>query len=1323
MLDFLQVAVKNVKDISVIYPKFTRKSYSDIMTRGGDFYALYDEKNNIWSTDEDHAIELIDRELQSFYEKEKEHLPKYTKVQYLWDCDSGSIDKFHKYVQKQLAKNSFIPLDEKIIFSNMETKKEDYASKTLDYPLEKGSTKSWDTLVGLLYSPEEQRKIEWSIGSIVNGDSKKIQKFVVFYGGPKSGKSTILNIIQKMFKPYSCTFDAQALGSKTNAFALEPFRNNSLVGIQQDGDLSKIEDNTRLNSLVSHEIMIVNEKYEKAYPHKFKTFLFIGTNKPVKITDAKSGLLRRLIDISPTGKTFDFDTYMKLYNDIDFELGAIAYKCKQVYESNKHLYDNYIPISMLASSNDFYNFMLDSYPVFSRDNETSLTSAWELYKVYSEEAKMKYPMSLRNFREELKNYFWNFYERKTLSDGTRVRSYYSDFRKDKFDNNFKDEPVKKIELIKLDKIESYFDTYCADCDAQYATDTGIPKQCWDKVQTKLKNIDTHVLHYVRPPENMIVIDFDLKDEEGNKSLELNLREASKFPPTYSEISKSGNGIHLHYIYNGDVSKLSNIISEGIEIKTFLGKSALRRKLTFCNDKKISKITSGLPQKEEIKKMLDWEGIKNEKQLRTMICRNLNKEYHANTKPSMDYIKALLDDAYNRNISYDVSNLKNDVIAFAARSTHNSKYCLDLIKDMHFTSKNLDSSPDNFIESKEVKEERPIVFFDLEVFPNLLVVVWKMYHGEKIYWYNPSPLDIEQLLKFRLVGFNNRRYDNHILYARLIGWDNKQIHNLSAKIIKNEPGAFFANAYNLSYTDIYDYASKKQSLKKWEIELGIFHDELNFDWNQDAPKEEWKRIGEYCGHDVDAAEAVWDATKGDFAARKILSEIAKGSVNDKTNTLSAKIIFGSNKHPQNQFQYRFMGDISDVIEKKVIGNPEYTKFDSKDRPIFPGYVFEFGKSTYRGETISEGGQVFARPGIYLNVPVLDIQSMHPSSIIADNLFGDIYTKRFEDLVNARIAVKHKQYSVAKKMLDGALVSYIEQLESGKATFTNKDLAGALKIVINSVYGLTAARFENPFRDPKNIDNIVAKRGALFMTNLKYEVEERGYTVIHIKTDSIKIDNADNDIIKFVIDYGKQYGYLFEHESTYERMALVNDSVYIAKYATEEECKKLYGYVPDDNKEEGGKWTATGKQFQEPYVFKSLFSNEPITLKDFYQIRTVDTAMYIDHQDGTDLEFIGKTGEFIPVTENGGILLRLGKDKQGKDKYDSVNGTKGYLWAEPSFIKKIEGEQYIDLTYYEDLKDKAIDAIMKVSEVDYTDDFTFNTFINGTQEEIHNATLPF
>lgn len=99
---------------------------------------------------------------------------------------------------------------------------------------------------------------------------------------------------------------------------------------------------------------------------------------------------------------------------------------------------------------------------------------------------------------------------------------------------------------------------------------------------------------------------------------------------------------------------------------------------------------------------------------------------------------------------------------------------------------------------------------MEVFPNLLLVNWKFAkHGPVHRMVNPAPDEIESLTKYRLVGFNNRKYDNHILWARMIGMSVEQIYALSNRII-NEHTGFFGEAYNLSYTDIYDFSSKNRA---------------------------------------------------------------------------------------------------------------------------------------------------------------------------------------------------------------------------------------------------------------------------------------------------------------------------------------------------------------------------------------------------------------------------------------------------------------------------------------------------------------------------------
>lgn len=1336
MIDFLMISTRSTKrGVIEIYPKFIIKKSSDLMIRGGDFYAIWIEERGLWSTDEQDALQLIDRELDRYAEESRQRFDSEIKVLHMWDAESGMIDSWHKYCQKQM-RDSFHMLDDKLIFSNTKTDKKDYASKKLKYPLEAGDLSAYDKLMSTLYSETERQKIEWAVGSVVCGESKKLQKFMVLYGAAGTGKSTVLNIIQQLFEGYYSVFDAKALGSSSNSFALEAFKSNPLVAIQHDGDLSRIEDNTRLNSLVSHELMTVNEKFKSTYSNRFKCFLFMGTNKPVKITDAKSGLIRRLIDVSPSGNKLNPREYKAIMKQIEFELGAIAYHCQEIYLNNPGLYDDYIPIAMLGASNDFYNFIIDSYHVFKWENGTTLKAAWEMYKTYCDEAKVGYPFSQRVFKEELKNYFHDYKERFNMEDGSRVRSYYIGFRTEKFEEEtIVEKQEEKPSLLQFDAVKPVFDKVCSDCPAQYATDKETPSMKWDKVKTKLSDLDTSKTHYVKVPENHIVIDFDIPDKEGNKSFERNAEEASKWPATYAELSKSGKGVHLHYIYTGDVKKLSRIYDDHIEVKVFTGKSSLRRKFTKCNDLPIATISSGLPTKGE-DKMVNFEAIKSEKGLRTLIKRNLNKEIHPGTKPSIDFIYKILEDAYSSDLSYDVTDMRNAVLAFAANSTHQAEYCIKLVNKMQFKSADPSTAGKN--------EEAKLVFYDIEVFPNLFLVNWKIEGEGKpvVRMINPTPTEIEELMRFRLVGFNCRRYDNHILYARLMGYTNEQLYNLSQKIISGSPNCFFGEAYNVSYTDVYDFASagNKKSLKKLEIEMGIHHQELGLPWDQPVPEELWTKVAEYCDNDVIATEAAFHYLKADWTARQILADLAGMTVNDTTNTLTQKIIFGNERKPQDQFNYRNLAEPVHYLDgetKSFLAEacPEMMAQTHGDEgsllPYFPGYKYENGKSTYRGEEVGEGGYVYAEPGMYGNVALLDISSMHPHSAIAEVLFGVKFTRAFRDIVEGRVSIKHEAWDEINHMLDGKLTPYIQKVIDGE--MTAKDLANALKTAINSVYGLTSANFENPFRDPRNKDNIVAKRGALFMINLKHEVQERGFTVAHIKTDSIKIPDATPEIIQFVMDYGKRYGYTFEHEATYDRMCLVNDAVYIAKY-------------------KDGKWTATGTQFQIPYVFKKLFSGEEIVFKDMCETKSVSSALYLDMNEklpqltteeerelsaidkawhspagGKSLEdvaakygytyeeageryselckkdeathnyiFIGRVGQFCPIKPGagGGLLMR---EKDGK--YYAATGSKGYRWLESEMVKELSKEDSIDRSYYDKLVDDAVETISKYGDFEW------------------------
>ena len=1280
-MDFYQIKEREggtaKRPVLEVYPDYKIVRSKDLMIRAKGFYAVWDAEANLWTTDEYDVQRLVDKDIQAHVVKTEGMFEVSRKL--LGNFSSNTWLQFRNYMAH--LTDQYHQLDESLTFANTEVKKEDYVSRRLSYDLREGDISAWDELISTLYSPEERAKIEWAIGAIVSGDSKTIQKFLVFYGPGGTGKSTIINIIQWMFEDYVATFEASAITNSNNQFSTEAFRNNPLVAIEHDGDLSNIKDNSKLNAIVAHEDMTMNEKFKPSYQARVNAFLIMGTNKPVKITDAKSGIIRRLIDVQPTGKTLGARKYAAIMSQVKFELGAIAYHCLHVYqEMGKSYYSNYVATEMMLQTDIFFNYIEAYYDIFKSQDGVTLNQAYELYKQFCNDSGVEYQMPRYKLRDELRNYFEHFEDR-ALVNNERVRSWYSGFNAERFKKRDSDE--KPFSLV-LEETESLFDREYAQYPAQYAKGDGTPALYWDSsertrfnektgetetftpdkkavVSTVLMDLDTSREHYVKPPITHIVIDFDLTDVEGNKSAERNLEEASKWPPTYAEFSKSENGVHLHYNWTGgDPGLLSRIFDDGIEVKVFTGNTSLRRRLSRCNSVAVADLATGLPFKEQ--KVIATKTIENEKHLRALIEKGLRKEVHPeSTKQNMDYIHHILEEAYASGMVYDVNDLYQKMMTFGMKSTHQSLACLKLLQTMKLKSEDLDAP----IPADAPSDDR-LVFFDTEVFPNLFLLSWKFEDDFDSFGIpivtslvNPSPQTIEKFLTMKIVGYNCRRYDNHILYGALMGLTVPELYKLSKKIIDKVPNAGFGEAYNLSYTDIFDYASIKQSLKKWQIQLGIPHKELGLPWDEPVPKEKMPLVIKYCENDVVSTEAVHKARKGDYIARQILADLSGLPMNSTTQAHTSKIIFGDDRRPQEKFKYTKLGE------------------------MFPGYAFDHGKSTYRGEVTGEGGYVYAEPGMYSNVALLDIASMHPTSIEALDAFGE-YTKNFSELKQARIAIKHRDFDVAKTLLGGKLARHLNDPENAKA------LSDALKIAINIVYGLTAATFDNSFKDPRNIDNIVAKRGALFMIDLKHAVQERGFVVAHIKTDSIKIPDATKEIIDFVFEFGKRYGYDFEHEETYEKMCLVNDAVYIAKTSD-------------------GKWSATGKQFAEPYVYKTLFSNEPIVFRDMCEEKHVTTSLWLDFEREDDIPmalkeaennegkvFVGKTGLFTPIKKEAGgaILLR---EKDGG--FSAAVGTKGYHWLESENVQQLGMEKDIDTSYFVKMVDAAKDKIAQFGDFEW------------------------
>lgn len=1273
---------KNTKDVIVVYPTYLTTG-KDIMKKGNQFYAILDRDTNLWSKNESDVYRIIDKELYSYAE---EHFDKDMDGHYcskfdgnikvivktIEDSSTRMLIEYNKWFNNLTPNFNYIPLDSDLTFLSDEVTPEMRRSKRLPYDLQDGDISAYEKLLGTLYSDENRQKIEWAIGSVISGDSKKIEKIIVLKGPGGTGKSTILDLIEEMFTGYWTVFVAEELASKSQQFATAAFKDNPLVAIHDDGSLKKI-DSPRLNEVVSHKTMQINEKNTKQYPLKPQAMLFMATNEDVDLHDTTLGIARRLLDVYPTGETIPVREYRKLVNQImQFEIPAIAKHCLDVYkELGKEYYLKYRPQEMIKKTNYIWNFLFENAEDLQKDDPIPRKNLFKKYLDYCNSMNLPFPQKGIDFADQVKPYYI-FYDDLKRINGRVERYVFSGFKYSEFVSIYKvgenkeEKQESEESWLKFNCSKSLFDEWCKDkgFKAQYdSRNKRWPIKAWSKINTTMANIDSKKLHWINIPveEKHIRIDFDLKNENGEKDLIKNMEAASMFPPTYAEISQSGGGVHLHYFYDGDTSELADKIDDDIEIKTDKGNQGCRRKLTKCNDIPMATLHKGqLKLKERREDMVPVKELKDEKHLRNKIARCLTKKSAGSTSQCVSLIKQHLDDAYKSGISYDVSDMEDDIFKFAMNSTNNSERCMKMVDEMKFKSKDIEET-ENHSEVNgfgETNEDKPIVFFDIEVFPNVFMLCWKYAGKDKkvTKLINPPPSMVEDLFNNnRMIGFNNRDYDNHVCWYYMQGYTPYMCYDISDRIInKKDQSAKAWQAYGLSYTDVYDLASNphKMSLKKWQIKLKMHHQENAYPWNEDLDKSKWDEVADYCENDVLSTEAVYDHIKGDVVARILLSKLSGLTPNDKTNKHSMQIIFGDDEHPQSEFVYT---DLS---------------------TIFPGYKFDrnakVNKSTYKGYSVGEGGFVWAKPGMYRHVVTFDVASMHPSSLIALNLFGDKYTKRFKEIKDARLAVKHKDREALKHLLDGALLEFYDIAVEG-VEYTLSDLATALKTVINSVYGLTAAKFENRCRDPRNVDNIVAKRGALFMINLKEEVEKRGGLAVHFKTDSIKVVNPSKELCEFIVAYGKEYGYEFEIESVYDRFCLVNDAVYVAK-------------------EENGEWTATGAEFQHPYIFKKLFSLEDISIDDMSETKNAEKgALYLDFnenmpKDEHDYRFVGKVSAFIPIKDGcGGARLVVKRDE---DKYDSAPGAKDYRWLETEYVKNNHRENDVNMNYYENLIDSAI-----------------------------------
>jgi hypothetical protein len=137
--------------------------------------------------------------------------------------------------------------------------------------------------------------------------------------------------------------------------------------------------------------------------------------------------------------------------------------------------------------------------------------------------------------------------------------------------------------------------------------------------------------------------------------------------------------------------------------------------------------------------------------------------------------------------------------------------------------------------------------------------------------------------------------------------------------------------------------------------------------------------------------------------------------------------------------------------------------------------------------------------------------------------------------------------------------------------------------------------------------------------------------------------------------------------------------------------LIGRTNIDGHSGSSVWDAVGARFAQPYVYKTLFSREPITFEDLTETRGVKKGtIYIEMEDDV-MVFIGRVGVFCPMKTSGGALYRV----QGEKKY-AVTGTKNYKWLPADVVRELGKEDDIDMSYFEAAVEEALEKIAKFGD---------------------------
>lgn len=500
----------------------------------------------------------------------------------------------------------------------------------------------------------------------------------------------------------------------------------------------------------------------------------------------------------------------------------------------------------------------------------------------------------------------------------------------------------------------------------------------------------------------------------------------------------------------------------------------------------------------------------------------------------------------------------------------------------------------------------LLFYDVEVFKEDSLVVFKSANKEVVAIYHNDFDGLLELIRGKtLVGFNNYFYDDYIISKMINQWSPYQIKELNDRIIGGERQKTSSLNSEIFSLDCFQQADVSMpSLKKIEANMGanIFESLIDFTLDRALTEDELEETIKYCSYDVDKTIDVFNLRKKSYFEPKLnIVRMLEPSLQEKavrwnTTTISANLVTGGK--PLQQWSDIRLGeydsdgeyDAFEIVPEEVKNFWRANAKKDKGKLTLQdfGCNIEFGFGGLHGVPISNQVE-------YRNVKLLDVASLYPNIIIKLNTLG-ARTDIYQELVTQRLDIKH----------------------------SDKTLSSALKLVINSIYGLL--RSDYSLLKNKMGATSVCIYGQIILYDLCKRLSS-SCQIVNINTDGVGFITDTEDYIAIWKEWEEDYGFVLELDE-FEKFIQ----------------KDVNNYIAVDT---GGNVIAKGGDVGR-YTYENVFKNNSTRIVD------IATGEYLLNGTAvldTILNNLDKPVLFQKVLQAGGTYL--GTYDANDNKYQKVN----------------------------------------------------------------------